>query len=161
MRDCGALWSHSDYDESMGMYFSVLNHRWLLDSSIFGDDRDDLFLVPACVTSTETPVQYLVASEETLRKTHEILTAGQTCVWESSKIEPRYITQVYAKDTAPEEKVFVGELSRKLSDIPTDDDLKRSKDILKDTGLAFYLLGALNKSQVFLYMFQKDFADAN
>ena len=36
MRDAGALWSYSEFDESMGMYFSLLNGSWLLDSSIYG-----------------------------------------------------------------------------------------------------------------------------
>lgn len=27
MRDAGALWSYSEFDESMGMYFSLLNGR--------------------------------------------------------------------------------------------------------------------------------------
>ena len=39
MRDAGALWSYSEFDESMGMYFSLLNGCWLLDSSIYGDDQ--------------------------------------------------------------------------------------------------------------------------
>ena len=84
------------------------------------------------------------------------MNSGQSCVWDSSELpEHRYITQVYAKDTAPEEKVFVGELSSNLSGAPSDDDLKRVKDVFKGTGLAFYLIGKLKKSQVFLYMFQK------
>lgn len=161
MRDAGALWSYSGFDESMGLYFSHLNNCWLLDSTIYGDDRNDLFLIPACITYKDEPEQYVVASEVTLRQTHDILIAGQNCVWESSEIDSRYITQAYAKDTAPEEKVFVGELSSNLSGVLSDDDLKGGKDVLKGTGLAFYLIGKLKSSQVFLYMFQKDFADNN
>ena len=161
MRDAGALWSHSDFDESMGMYFSMLNHRWLLDSSIYGDDRDDLFLIPACVTYKEVPEQYLVASEENLRQTHDLLIAGQCCVWESSEFDPKYIVQVYAKDTAPEETVFVGELNNNLSCVPSNNELKRVKDVLNRTDLSCYLIGKLKNSQVFLYMFQKDFVDSN
>ena len=86
MRDAGALWSYSEFDESMGMYFSLLNGCWLLDSSIYGDDRDDLFLIPACITYKDEPEQYVVVSETTLRQTLSLLNSGQSCVWDSSEL---------------------------------------------------------------------------
>lgn len=160
MRDAGALWSYSDFVESMGMYFSVLNHRWLVDSAVYGDDREDLFLIPACITYKDDPEQYVVVSETTLRQTLSLLNSGQSCVWESSELESGYIVQAYAKDNAPEE-AFVGELSSNHSNFPSNEELQRVRDVLKSTELAYYLIGKLNNSQVFLYMFQKDFVDAN
>lgn len=160
-RDAGALWSYSQFDKSMGLFFSCLNNCWILDSAIYGDDRNDLFLIPARVTDQEAPEQYVVASETTLRQTFDMLIAHQSCIWEACEFEPGYIVQFYAKDHAPEGNLCIGELSSSLASIPSDEEQQRVRDILKRTGLPYYLIGKLSNSQVFLYLFRRDAADAS
>ena len=159
MHDAGAMWSYSEFDESMGLYFSHLNNCWLLDSAIYGDDRNDLFLIPAYVAFKDMPDQYVVATETVLRQTHKILLSGQSCVWESSACSPGYIEHVHAKDDTSEETVSVGELSfGNLS----GEELQRAREVLETSELSCYLIGKMNDNhQVSLYMIRMNFADAD